>query len=74
MVMCHMLADTEAELHAMADRLGMRREWYQPGRRPHYDLSKTRRAEAMRLGAIEVTSRELVRRFPAGAGVWGGEG
>ena len=27
MLMCHMLADTPAELHAMADRIGVARKW-----------------------------------------------
>lgn len=60
MVMCHMLADTVAELHEMADRIGMKREWFQPLSRPHYDLSKTRRAAAVKLGAIEVDRRGIV--------------
>ena len=44
MIMCHMVADTLEELHAMADRIGMRRSWFQPRSSPHYDLSKSRRA------------------------------
>jgi hypothetical protein len=28
MVMCHMLADTSAELHEMADRIGIARKWF----------------------------------------------
>jgi len=55
MLMCHMWADTEAELHAMAQRIGIKREWFQ---RPpkaswkHYDLCLTKRAKAVALGAI----------------------
>lgn len=63
---CHMVSDTsEAELHTFAERLGLKRSWFQ--RRPaasaaHYDLVRSRRAEAVRLGATEVTSKELVIR------------
>lgn len=60
MIMCHMMADTEDELHAMADALGLRREWFQGD---HYDISKGKRREAVKLGALEVSSVELVRRF-----------
>lgn len=57
MVMCHMIADTQAELHSMAQAIGLRREWYQqspPASSPHYDVSKQRRAKAMQLGCIEL--------------------
>lgn len=60
---CHMTADTEDELHKMALRIGMKTSWFQNNeRRPnmwHYDLTPSRRARAVRLGAIEVTTREL---------------
>ncbi|MGV1867249.1 MULTISPECIES: DUF4031 domain-containing protein [unclassified Rhizobium] len=44
----------------MATRLGVRC-WFQdkPGA-PHYDLSKKTRAVAIRYGAREITSRELL--------------
>lgn len=54
MVMCHMLADTVDELHAFAARLGLRREWFQLGSAPHYDVSKEKRALAIKLGAIHL--------------------
>lgn len=58
MVMCHMWADTVAELHAMADKIGMKREWFQPLSFPHYDVSLSRRALAVELGAVQVDRRE----------------
>lgn len=51
---CHMMADTEEELHKMAQKIGMRREWFQGpphSRYPHYDLTRERRARALANGA-----------------------
>ncbi|ACL61582.1 DUF4031 domain-containing protein [Methylobacterium nodulans] len=56
MVMCHMWADSLDELHAMADRLGLKRAWFQcPPKASweHYDVSKGVRAKALAFGAIE---------------------
>lgn len=54
----HLFADTLEELHAMADRIGMRRAWFQDhGRLPHYDLVPPRRAAAVAAGAIELDRR-----------------
>ncbi len=62
----HMQADSLEELHAMADRLGLRRSWFQtkPGRpwRDHYDLTSAKRKQAIELGAIPITWREAARR------------
>lgn len=60
MLMCHMIADTLEELHDMASRIGMRREWFQPGSTPHYDVCLSRRILAVKEGAIEVSQREIV--------------
>jgi hypothetical protein len=57
---CHMLADTVDELHAMAERIGMKRSWYQPKSSPHYDLTPSRRAAAVAAGAVEVDRHQLV--------------
>ncbi|RYG35903.1 DUF4031 domain-containing protein [bacterium] len=51
---CHMTADTLEELHEMAERIGMKREWFQDKRRPHYDLPPSTRALAVQQGAIEI--------------------
>lgn len=63
MIMCHMIADTPEELHAMAERIGMRREWFQPKSFPHYDVSLSRRVEAVRLGAKSIRRRDLVLKM-----------
>lgn len=60
MVMCHLMADTLDELHEFAARLGMKREWYQPVSTPHYDLSLSRRAMALELGAVEIDEKKVV--------------
>ena len=60
---CHLLADTREELHQFAARIGMQRRWFQDHPRLwHYDLTASRRAEAIRLGAIELDLRESVQR------------
>lgn len=68
MVMCHMVADSTEELLAMADRIGLQRRWIQKAgtRREHFDISLTRRAEAVRCGAVEITMRELGHRLVGG--------
>ena len=65
MKMCHMIADTEEELHEMARKIGLKREWFQDTSRPHYDVSKTKRAEAVRHGAVEVSVKELIALLTA---------
>ncbi len=59
---CHMIADTLDELHAMAERIGLRRAWFQPSSSaPHYDIgSGGLRALAVRLGAVECDRHAFV--------------
>ena len=59
-IMCHMTADSLSSLHIMADRLGMKRDWFQrppKARFPHYDIPQARRIMAIEYGAIEVNER-----------------
>lgn len=66
MIMSHMLADTVEELHDMADKIGLKREWFQNERTPHYDLCQAKKQLAIENGAIEVDRKkivELIRRF-----------
>jgi alkanesulfonate monooxygenase SsuD/methylene tetrahydromethanopterin reductase-like flavin-dependent oxidoreductase (luciferase family) len=49
-----MTADTLAELHEMAERIGLKRAWFQEHPRfPHYDLTRNKRRMAVKCGAIE---------------------
>lgn len=72
----HLTADTPQELHEFAARLGLRREWFQPGRatgdRPslfwHYDVTSGKRAQALEMGAISMPSRELALHCRTRAG------
>ncbi len=57
-VMCHMLADSDAELRAMAERIGMQQRWHQGD---HFDIDRDMRALAVANGAREITRREAVR-------------
>lgn len=57
---CHLLADTPAELHAMADALGIPRRFFQDHPwRWHHDLPEHLRGRAVELGAREVSMHEV---------------
>ncbi|ABM96933.1 DUF4031 domain-containing protein [Methylibium petroleiphilum] len=61
MLMCHMLADTDDELHAMAALIGVARRWWQSPEKTsgsHYDICLTKRALAVKAGAVEITLRQ----------------
>jgi len=69
MLMCHMIADTHKELVDMASKIGVQLKWIQKAgtRREHFDIAKSKRALAVKAGAIEITwldcgRRELERR------------
>jgi hypothetical protein len=60
---CHMVSDSSLdELHDFAARLNIPERGFH---RDHYDLPETYREQAVALGAIEVTSRELLHRMRA---------
>jgi hypothetical protein len=60
---CHLVADLPEELAEFAARMGLRRAWLQTkaGRpwKDHYDLPGWARVEAIRLGALELSMREM---------------
>jgi hypothetical protein len=64
---CHLLGDTEEELHVFAAKLGLKREWCQhPGQRNcHYDITATKRKLAVGYGASENYKEYFLKRRPS---------
>lgn len=69
---CHLTSDADSldELHAFASRLGLKKEWFQDPAtmrvsHPHYDITESKRVQAVRLGAIDQTKYEAVCRAQA---------
>jgi hypothetical protein len=61
MKMCHLLADSDDELHAMAQKIGVARRWWQSPERTsgsHYDIALSKKALAIAAGAVEITMRQ----------------
>ncbi|MFI6768681.1 DUF4031 domain-containing protein [Streptomyces sp. NPDC050355] len=59
----HLVSDESfGELHAFAARLGVPRRAFE---RDHYDLPAERYDDAVRAGAVQVGSKELLRRLTA---------
>jgi hypothetical protein len=57
---CHLLADTRAELHTMAEALGIPSAYFQDHPwRWHHDLPEPLRARAIELGAVEITMHDV---------------
>lgn len=75
MKMCHMFADTDAELLAMADKIGVARRWHQyPGTiKSHFDICLSKKVLAIQHGAAEIDYpndvSELMRKRRAAAAI-----
>lgn len=56
--------DDLAELHALARKIGLRRSWFQdkPWPRSHYDVTDSKRHEAINAGAVTIPWREAGQR------------
>lgn len=61
MVMCHMIADSTAELVSMAVKIGVHRRWIQKAgtAHEHFDIALSKRRLAVAAGAIEIDRRQL---------------
>ena len=63
LVMCHMVADSHEELVAMADRIKVQQKWIQKAGTiyEHFDICLSKRALVVKLGARQITMKELGR-------------
>lgn len=63
MIMCHMIADTTAELLEMADKIGVQRKWiqYAGTYQEHFDICLSKKVIALKFGAKEINARALVQ-------------
>lgn len=63
MKMSHMIADTEEELREFALKLKLNLSWWQKKGtyKSHFDVSISKRKEAISLGAVVIDREELVR-------------
>lgn len=65
----HLFSEDLDALHAFAARLGLKRAWFQQPPKtswPHYDVTDTKRLQALRLGAVAAdrcTTLEIGLRF-----------
>lgn len=61
----HIFADDVKELHAFASKLGLRRAYFQANPHPHYDVATNKRQPAIRAGAVEMTTKDILRHLRA---------
>lgn len=61
---CHMVGDTESELHSFAEEIGMKRSWYQRHPlHPHYDIKGNRmRNKAIKHGAVVLSNPDFIKK------------
>lgn len=61
---CHLIADSDEELHKFAAQLWLKREWFQSKNLRHYDLTASKRYVAVNvLGAKEISDADFIAFF-----------
>lgn len=70
-LLCNMVADTVEELLVMAGAIGLKPDWMKTGqyRREHFEIALSKKKQAIKLGATEVSVAELMMLFPALANI-----
>lgn len=61
MIVSHLIADDLDELHTLAIAIGLKKEWFQDKVYPHYDVNLEKKKLAIKMGALEVTSKDIIR-------------
>ncbi len=64
---CHLFADTVAELHSFAKSMKLIQAWFQDKKVPHYDLTTSKRVQAVKLGAKETTTKDYLHKIRGGS-------
>ena len=64
---CHLIADSDTELHDFARRIKLQRAWHQKKRFSisHYNLTIYMRQKAIKFGAESIGQHEFVKRLRA---------
>lgn len=58
----HLFTDNEQELHEFASKIGLKCDWFQNKKNfPHYDIVKSKRQQAITLGAQEIDLRDYIK-------------
>lgn len=65
MKMSHMIADSRSELIKMAEEISLPLKFIQKEgtRKEHFDICKSFKKRAIKLGAVEITKRELTQKI-----------
>ncbi len=58
----HLGTDNVPELHQFAQSIGLKPEWFQDKKIPHYDVTLSKCILAVAQGAILIDSKEFVRK------------
>lgn len=58
---CHLVSDqNEQELHDFAQKIGLKKSYFQPRSYPHYDVTTTVRERALQQGATACSYMEVL--------------
>jgi len=61
---CHLAADSIGELHEFARKIGLKEYWFQSASTiPHYDLTESKRKEAVKAGAVPLQDFAFIRKL-----------
>lgn len=62
LVLSHMIADTEQELYAMAEKIDLNWNHVHRGSTLHFDVSQSKKKLAIQHGAVELNRRDFIKK------------